>query len=325
MPRSFRPILAGAALLLGAAAGSAQPMADFMRAPAAEQLVYARRDGRDLVLHLFRPADAAPDERRPAIIWIHGGAWVGGTTDGFMPHARYFARRGLVAFNLTYRLARPEGPTVADCLRDCRSALRFVRAHAAALGVDPTRIAVAGDSAGGHLAAALGTLAGFDHPDDDRRIPGRPDAMLLYNPIVDLTEGDWIRYAVGGEALRDRRSPRPGDAASLATARELSPLLHVVPGQPPALLMHARGDRIVPVAQAERFAAATHQAGNRCDLVLLGEDIGHAFVIAAYKWPEPLVVQALRAADAFLASLGWLAGPPTLTPSPTPAWIPLPR
>jgi acetyl esterase/lipase len=299
-------------------------MADFMRAPAAEKIVYATRDGRDLRLELFRPADAASGQSRPAILWIHGGAWVGGTTEGFQPLARYFAARGMVAFTITYRLARPGGPTVADAVRDCRSALRYVRAHAAALGVDPGRIAVAGDSAGGHLAAALGTLPDLSHPDDDLRVSGRPDAMLLYNPIVDLTEADWIRYAVGGEALANRRSPRPSDDASLATARTVSPLFHVAPGQPPALLLHGLEDKIVPIAQADRFAAAAHAAGNRCDYQRL-PDLGHAFVIAGYKWPESVVVDAVRRADRFLSSLGWLAGEPTLTVSTSPAWTPLPR
>ena len=291
----------------------------------AERIVYASRDGQELVLHLFRPAGAAEGERRPALIWIHGGAWIGGTPDGFLPLARYFASRGLIGVAITYRLARPDGPTVADCIADCRSALRFVRAHSAALGVDTERIAVAGDSAGGHLAAALGTKIGPDHPADDLAVSPHPNALLLFNPVVDLTADEWIRFAVGGRALADRKSTRPSDESAMQLARALSPMHHVKAGQPPALLMHARGDRIVPVAQAKAFASDTTAAGNRCDLVLLGEEIGHAFVIAGYKWPEEVVVQALRTADEFLVSLGWLQGAPTLTTSQPPAWTPLPR
>ena len=314
--RFFMPVLCFAFALIPAGPAPAAPLADFMRAPVPEEIVYAERAGERLLLHTFRPVDSKPGERRPAIVWIHGGAWVGGTTDGFMPHARYFASRGLVAFNITYRLAKPGKVTVGDCVADCRDAVRYLRKHAAELGVDPARIAVAGDSAGGHLAAALGTL-----PDSEPVVSGRADAMLLYNPIVDMTEGDWIRFAVGGPALADKKNtPRPAAPADVALARSLSPLYHVVPGQPPALLMHGRGDKIVPFAQAERFAAAAHAVGNRCDLILLDETIGHAFVIAGYKWPEPNVVEAIRTADTFLGSLGWLAGEPTLTTSTPPAW-----
>ncbi len=291
-----------------------------MTAPAPDDIVYANRGGEDLVLRSFRPADAVVGARHPAVVWIHGGAWVGGTTDGSLPFARYFAERGAAAFVITYRHAKPGSVTVADCVSDCRSAVRYIRAHAAQLGVDPARIAVVGESAGGHLAAALGTLDGFDHPDDDKSVSAKPDAMVLYNPIVDMTEGDWIRYAVGGDALADKSSQRPDDAAALALARSLSPVFHVAPGQPPAIVVHGKGDRVVSYTQAERFAAAAKAAGNRCDLVLYGPEIGHAFAIAGYKWPEAVVVPAIREADKFLASLGWLGGEPTLTASHPPAW-----
>jgi acetyl esterase/lipase len=301
-------------------------LAELMRGAPPEDIVYAERAGERLTLHTFRPTTAAHGELRPAVIWIHGGAWVGGTTDGFMPLARYFAERGLVAFNITYRLAKPGAVTVADCVADCRSALRYIRAHTVELGVDSARIAVAGDSAGGHLAATLGTDTGPSHADDDPAVSGRADALLLFNPIVDMTEDDWIRYAVGGPALADKKNtPRPAAPEAVSLARSLSPLFDVAPGQPPALLMHGRGDKIVRVAQAQSFDAAYRGAGNRCDLVLLGDDIGHAFVIPGYKWPEPVVVEAVRTADAFLASLSWLSGEPTLTVSSPPAWsVPAP-
>ncbi len=307
-------------LAVFAASAGAAPLAEFMTSPAATDIVYAQRDGQDLVLHMFKPADWKPGDRRPAVIWIHGGAWVGGNPQGSLPFGRYFASRGAVTFVITYRKAKPEGPGVADCLADCRSAVRYVRAHAKELGVDPARIAVVGESAGGHLAASLGTIDGFDHPDDETSVSARPDAMVLYNPIVDMTEDDWIRYAVGGAALADKSSPRPADPASVSQARSLSPLFHVGPGQPPTLVLHGRGDKVVRVEQVERFAEAMKAAGNRCDLVLYGLEIGHAFAIAGYKWPESVVVPAVAEADRFLASLGWLEGEPTLKTSPTPPW-----
>ncbi len=288
---------------------------------AAEEIVYARRGDQTLLLHGFRPAGVRPGELRPAVVLIHGGGWVGGTPEAFMSLARYFAGRGLVAFNITYRLAKPGVSGVGDCVIDCRSALRHIRAHAVELGADPSRIAVLGDSAGGHLAAALGTMTGFDHPDDDPSVSGVADAMILYNPIVDMTEGEWIRFAVGGNALADRKSKLPDSEEDKATARGLSPVFHVHSGQPPALLMHGENDKVVPASQAVRFAETAKAAGNRCDLILL-PDTGHAFVVPHYKSPETVVVSAVQEADRFLASLGWLKGQPTLVPSSPPAWEP---
>jgi acetyl esterase/lipase len=321
MLRITRLVLAA---LLAATASVAAPLADFMSAPAPESLVYAERSGRPLHAHVFRPADLPPGEARPAIVWIHGGAWIGGNPDGFMPHARYFASRGLVGVNLTYRLAKPGETTLADCIADVRSALRYLRAHASTLGLDPARIAVAGDSAGGHLAAALATLPDYQHPSDDLSFSGRPDALILYNPVLDLTQDDWIRFAVGGPALADRKkTPRPVHAYALDLARSLSPVFHVSADLPPTLLLHPRHDRVVPVSQAERFAAAALAAGARCELVTPEDPvIGHAFVIAGWKHPEPVVVEAIHAADRFLASLGWLAGEPTLEVSDPPAFTP---
>jgi acetyl esterase/lipase len=303
------------AILFLALHADARPLAGFMgpAAPVPETVVVKRVGEQEVKLEFFRPAGVPEGGRRPAILWIHGGAWVGGTTEATTPHARYFAERGMFAANMVYRLARPGEVTVADCLEDCRSAIRHLRERAGELGIDPERIAVAGDSAGAHLAAALGTLPTKDDT-------SRPDAMLLYNPIVDMTEGDWIRYAVGGEALAIKRSPRPAAPEDVALARSLSPVFHVRAEQVPSIVLHGRADRVVPMSQAERFAAASRAVGSRCDLVVYENDIGHAFVLAGYKYPEPVVVEAIRAGDRFLVSLGWLKGEPSLTISDPPAW-----
>jgi acetyl esterase/lipase len=289
--------------------------------PAPQEWVYKKAGGDDLKLYQFAPADAAPGDKRPAVVCIHGGAWRAGDAKPFFPHARYFAARGAVGFSVEYRLLKPDGPTVADCLADCKSALRFIRGNAARLGVDPGRVAVLGDSAGGHLAAALGTVEEFDDPADDRTISAVPDAMIPCNPIVDMTEGGWVKFVVGGRALD--RNPPP-DAATptedhLRLARRLSPLFQVRPGQPPTLLMHGLNDTVVTPDQARAFDGAMKKAGNRCDLVLL-EGARHAFIVAGYTAPEPAVVDAIRRADRFLASLGWLPGQPTLAVSTPPAW-----
>jgi acetyl esterase/lipase len=302
----------------------AQPLARFMppARSAPETLVFKRIGEQELKLHVFRPA-GVPGEARPAMVCIHGGAWRGGGADVFFPHAAYFAARGLVGISIDYRLLQPEseGITMADCLTDCKSAIRYIRAHAALLGVDPARIAVMGDSAGGHLAGALGTIPGFDDPADKIEVSAVPNAMILCNPIVDVTQGSWISFIIRGSALA--RKPTPADLVptveQVDLGRRLSPLLHVRLGQPPALLMHGLKDGVVTPDQARQFAAAAEKAGNRCDLVLLPE-ASHAFVLTGYRASETEVVAVIRRVDEFLGSLGWLSGPPTLTVSDPPAW-----
>ncbi|MCY3018531.1 MAG: alpha/beta hydrolase [Planctomycetota bacterium] len=289
--------------------------------PAPKELIYKTAGGTKLKLFMFAPADCKPGDKRSAVVCIHGGGWRAGDARSFFPHARYFAARGAVGFSLDYRLLKPDGPTVADCFSDCKSALRYIRSHAAELGVCPTEIAVLGDSAGGHLASALGTITEFDDPADDRTISAVPDAMIPCNPIVDMTEGGWIKFAIGGEALDKNPPPEALQPAApqLQLARQLSPLFQVRPGQPPTLLMHGLNDTVVSPKQARAFAAAMKKAGNRCDLQLI-EGARHAFIVTGYTAPESVVVSAIRQADQFLISLGWLSGQPTLAVSSPPAW-----
>jgi len=295
-------------------------LTDLLQDPAPPRpLVYKQAGPEALKLYVFSPSDT--QARHPAIVCIHGGGWSGGTADTFFPHARYFAARGAVGVSLEYRLIKGTSPTVADAVADCKSAIRYLRTHAAALGIDPARIAALGDSAGGHMAACLGTIDGCDDPQDDRTVSARPNALVLCNPIVDMAEGGFIKHIIAGTAL-ERHPPAAATQPSptqLNLARQLSPLHHIAPGQPPTLLMHGLDDHIVSADQSRLFTAAMIQAGNRCDLVLL-EKTRHAFIVPQYTAPEPVVVDALRRADTFLISLGYLSAPPTLQLSPTPAW-----
>ena len=310
------------AVSLNAFSAGAMPMAELMDNPPPLARVFKTTGTGDLKLFYFTPPDWKAADRLTAVLWIHGGGWTSGTAEVFFPAARYFAARGAVGFSISYRLVTTNGVTVADCIADCKSAIRYLRAHAAEFGIDPQRVVVAGDSAGGHLAACLGTLDGFDAAGDDLKISARADVMVLFNPIVDMTAGGWLRSAVGGKFLADKKTPVPPSPENLALARSLSPLFHVHANQPPTLLMHGLDDTIVSPDQARQFAAAMKAAGNRCDLVLLAH-ARHAFVVPRYRATEPAVVSVMRQMDQFLISLKLLTGEPTLEVSKAPAWIPI--
>ena len=310
------------AVSLNAISAGAMPMAELMDNPPPQERVFKTTGAGDLKLFYFTPPDWQASDRRTAVVWIHGGGWTSGTAEVFYPAARYFAARGAVSFSISYRLVTTNGTTVGDCIADCKSAIRFIRTHAAEFGIDPQRVVVAGDSAGGHLTACLGTLDGFDAAGDNLKISARADVMALFNPIVDMTDGGWLRFAAGGKYLADKKTPVPATPENLALARSLSPLFHVHANQPPTLLMHGLDDTIVRPEQARQFAAAMKAAGNRCDLILLPH-ARHAFVVPKYRATEPAVVGVMRQMDQFLISLKLLAGEPTLETSKTTAWIPI--
>lgn len=282
------------------------PLVALLHGTPPREIVYRHTAGGDLKLYCFLP-EGAGQSVRPAALWIHGGGWVGGTSESFFPMARYTAARGAVSFVVQYRLVQSGHSTVEDAISDCQAAVRYVRGHARELGVEPDHIAVLGESAGGHLAACVGLMPPIAPDPTDAAVSSRPDALVLYNPLTDFSGSSFQKLFNG-----------PG---AEVRAAECSPIRQVRPGLPPILCVHGRADTVIPPAQTERFAAALKQAGNRCDLVLLA-DTPHAFLIPNYKCSQEVVVNALRLQDTFLASLGYFSGEPTLTISVPPPWQP---
>ena len=182
-------------------------------------------------------------------------------------------------------------------MRDAVSALRWVRAHAAELGIDPARIAAGGSSAGGHLAAAVGLLSGFDETNENCAVSACPNAMILLNPALVLAPID-AKSAGFFDKLdadtRERLGPH---------AEKISPWHHIRQGQPPAIILHGTADRIVPFWTAEIFAQTARAASNRCELVAY-TNAPHGF--CHYGSSRKNFISACDAIDTFLVSLGWM-------------------
>ncbi|WP_081722127.1 alpha/beta hydrolase [Geminisphaera colitermitum] len=268
-------------------------------------LPYKTVAGRTLTLHRFDPAtsgspnkaDAMP-VKRPAILFIHGGGWTGNGPGVVYPWLEYFAKLGLVAFGLEYRLSRPRSPderargenefaAILDCVRDARSAMRHLRLHAGDYGIDPHKIIAAGGSAGAHLAACTTlfttNLALYDEPGESVEESPAANALILHYPVIDTSPAGYGCERIG---------PR---------WRELSPLHAVRPGLPPTLLFHGTGDTTTPVVGAEQFAAAMRAAGNRCEYHP-APGAGHGYLRQQRGYFE----DAQTIQTAFIDSLCWL-------------------
>jgi len=259
-----------------------QPSSPLAALPDIKPRTVEYKPGRSLLVYAPAGTTAGP---RPAMVFIHGGGWAQGNIAQFALHACYYASRGLVGISVGYRLANPPATTVLDCVADCKSAVRWIRKHAGELNVDPARIVVLGDSAGGHLAAATALLPGLDAPDDDLTVSARPDALVLYNPVIDTTPPDGWKLTNQGPSV-------------VARATDLSPMAHVVPGAPPTLVIHGNADTVVPLAWSEHFVAAMRQAGNTARLETLAGK-GHAFIMPGYG-DNATITRALTLTDAFL-------------------------
>jgi acetyl esterase/lipase len=228
-------------------------------------LVYAHYDGRKLHLDIYHPAKG--DGPFPGVVFIHGGGWVGGSALQFRRQAAYLASKGFVASTIEYRLSG-EAPYPA-AVYDCKAAVRWMRANAGKYGINPKQIAVAGGSAGGHLAALLGTTNGISAFEGKGGNPGfssRVQAVVAFNGIY-----DFVRLT--GKSP----SQRPTEQVVLKFLGgplqkvpeiyvEASPVAHVSSGDPPFLLLHGTADTTVPYGHALEMQKALERAGVKVEL-----------------------------------------------------------
>ncbi len=207
-------------------------------------------EGENLGFQVFFPKNHRSTDKRPVILFFFGGGWTGGTPKRFYQQARGVAKRGLVAISVDYRTKKSHGTTPFECVKDGKSAIRWVRQHADELGIDPNKIVAAGGSAGGHVAACTGVISGHEEEGEDLAISSLPNVMILYNPVIDTTEAGYGLSKVG----EDRKT-------------EISPCHHVRKGLPPTLIFHGTVDTTVPFENVERFSKLMKDAGNTCRLV----------------------------------------------------------
>jgi acetyl esterase/lipase len=270
--------------------------------PGAKAEVYKTVGDVKLNLYLFTPKEHRPGDARPAIVFFFGGGWTGGSPGQFLHQCEYLASRGMVAIAADYRVASRHQVKAVECVKDAKSAIRWVRANAKRLGIDPARIAAGGGSAGGHLAACTGTVEGFDEPGEDTSVRSVPDAMVLFNPALVLAP-------LGGQSDERLRALLNSERCGVEPVK-ISPCHHVRAGAPPAIVFHGKADTTVPYATAEAFEEAMKKAGNRCDLAGF-EGQPHGFFNFG-RDGNKFFVETVRQMDRFLASLGWLKGEPTI-------------
>jgi acetyl esterase/lipase len=217
----------------------------------AGDVVYGEVDGTALLLDVLAP-DPRPGGRLPALVWIHGGGWEtgnrrGGFSDTFGP---MLARKGFVFVSIDYRLS--DQAIFPAQIHDVKAAVRWVRSNAEELGIDPERIGAWGHSAGGHLAALLGTSGGVAELEGASGTPGvssRVQAVVALSPATDFLElpPDWpfVEPRRATEKLVGGRLEEQTELVRLA-----NPITFIRPGTPPFLIVHGAKDGVVPVEQA---------------------------------------------------------------------------
>ena len=219
---------------------------------------YGNPGNRPLLLDLYSPTDV--DKAVPGIVFIHGGSWEHGRKEDYRPWALHFASRGYVVASVQYRLSG-EAPFPA-AVHDVKAAVRYMRAKADALGVDPNRIAVAGGSAGGHLAMMVA------YSPDDKSLDGNSGhsgvsshvscIVNIYGP-TDMT----TPYARGVSETNSRVSQFFSGTYKEQSANYAagSPIRYVTSDDPPTLILHGTVDALVPINQADILAKKLADVG----------------------------------------------------------------
>ncbi|MBN7816152.1 alpha/beta hydrolase [Algoriphagus pacificus] len=257
---------------------------------AQELILYKDVDTTQLFMEVIYPENLEDNKEYPALVFFFGGGWVGGSRQQFAPQAAYFAKRGIVCFLVDYRVKNIHQTSPFESLKDAKSAIRYVRTHASDFQIDPHKIIAAGGSAGGHLAAATALSQGFDEGTDALDVSAVPNALILFNPVIDNGPGGY-----GFERI--------GEAYA-----KFSPIHNIRVGAPPTLFMLGTKDRLIPVITAEYYQMVMEKVGSRCDLKLY-EDQPHGFFnysnFENYK-------KTLQASDEFLQSLGYLKAEPVI-------------
>jgi acetyl esterase/lipase len=240
------------------------------------------RGRRKLDVYLPRTDGGEP---RPAIVHVHGGAWViGSRKEQGVPLLGHLAANGWVGFNADYKLS-PRA-TWPDHIDDVRAAVEWVREHADEYNVDPGFIAITGGSAGGHLTA----LAGLT-------IPGLAAAVPFYG-VYDLLDESGRHVSMLQQILerlvfKARRRDDP------QRYRDASPMFRVHPGAPPFFVIHGESDSLVPVEEARQFVERLREVSGERVLYAEMQGAQHAFDVI----PSWRTIPVIESIERFLATV----------------------
>jgi acetyl esterase/lipase len=257
-------------------------------------VTYAEIGGRPLRLDLYLPQ--TDDGALPLIVWIHGGGWQAGDKSQCRP-ALAMLQRGYAVASIEYRLSGEA--TFPAQIEDCKAAVRWLRGNAARLGIDPAKMAAWGSSAGGHLAALLGTSG--DVADLEGRVGEHLDQSSRVQAVCDYYGPTDLIQFVGTRGYERHASPMSPESKLLGgavledrpRAERANPIAYVSADDPPFLIVHGDADPVVPLNQSELLDAALRKAGVETTLIVLRG--------ALHGGPEFTATELLDRVEAFFA------------------------
>lgn len=261
-----------------------------------DKKIYKRINGCDLTADMYYTPSTQKKSNNPAIAFFHGGGWVYGSPDEFKGACERFAGKGFITFSFQYRLSIMEDGThphpeitPIESVKDARSAIRWLRKNAESLKIDPEKIVVGGQSAGGQLTLSTALMDDINEDTDDLNVSPVPNAMLLYSSSVNMMEA-WVDWHMG-----DRREQ----------IWSISPYHNLRKNMPPIIAFHGEEDCTVPLYAVRLFEEKMKELGNYYELITykgrkhyLGEGIE--------KYSTYFDEEIMERTDKFLIQFGFM-------------------
>jgi len=245
----------------------------------------------ELKVNVYLPEGWQPGQKHPAILMFFGGGFTNGTPAQFTTKSEYLARRGMVALTPEYRVKTRHQTSPKESVEDAKSAVRWARLNATALGIDPDRIVASGGSAGATCAALSALTTSYEPAGEDLSVSSKPNALVLYNPALAVTAA----------------TPQEEVLAAWKISKNL----------PPMIFFFGANDKLR--AGSLEVAKQATAKGNRAEFYT-APGVGHGFFNDATTakngvagWHDVVLYRT----DLFLESLGYLSGKPTVSPQTT--------
>lgn len=275
-----------------------------------DDIIYKQAGSQPLAMMLFEPVENKPG-KSPLVVYIHGGGWTGGDRYKVLrPHLlnvlRELTQQGVTCASIEYRLAKPGIATVMDSVADCKDALRFLANEAGRFGIDPDRIAVFGESAGGHLClvTALGEEQNYPCDHAIAGLPVKIRCVAAFYPRVSFSDPEMLatpRFPLA-RVRKDLQSILGGPLDERREIiRKLSPIELVRANSPVIFLAHGDADDILPVRNATAMRDAARAKGVPVECIIC-KGAGHCFDGKNIDPPDQEIV--CRTVAFFVKNLG---------------------
>jgi len=259
-----------------------------------KEFTYKKPGGTELKMYMFYTAASQQKKDNTGMAFFHGGGWAFGDPSEFFEACKRYAQLGYITFSVQYRLCKkPDGSypnpliTPVECTKDARSAIRWLKANAEMLKINPEKIIVGGQSAGGQLALATALLDSVNESTDDMKINPKPIALLLYSSNVNTMEA-WVDMLLG-----DRRKE----------IWSISPFHNLKKDMPPVILFRGDEDNQVLPYTVDMFRTKMNQMGNSYqEYIYKGRK--HYLAEGNKQYANYFDEEILEKTDAFLKKLG---------------------